>query len=64
MPEKTTLSLSSPMEDEEMEQSSTDKKINNLTKVRIFRNSHRNLKKKMANNMIVIFKYYHCLKKQ
>ena len=35
MPEKTTLSLSSPMEDEEMEQSSTEKKINNLTKVRI-----------------------------
>ena len=36
MPEKTTLSLSSPMEDEEMEQSSAEKKINNLTKVRLF----------------------------
>ena len=33
MPEKTTLSISSTMDDEEMENSSNEKKISNLTKV-------------------------------
>ena len=33
MPEKTTLSISSPLDVEEMEHSSTEKKISNLTKV-------------------------------
>lgn len=34
MPEKTTLSLASPMEEEDMENCASEKKITNLTKVR------------------------------
>ena len=34
MPEKTTLSLASPMEEEDMENCVSEKKITNLTKVR------------------------------
>ena len=33
MPEKTTLSISSPMNDEDVENNSNEKKITNLTKV-------------------------------
>ena len=35
MPEKTTLSISSPMNDEDVENNSNEKKITNLTKVMI-----------------------------
>ena len=34
MPEKTALSLASPMEEEDMENCASEKKITNLTKVR------------------------------
>ena len=56
MPEKTILSLSSPMEDEEMDNSASEKKITNLTKVRKALNYHKSISKFVGILSIAEFK--------